>query len=198
MHTSWVFANPSKRNITYSKKKNYRVPEQLKGSQYLAFFGYIRPIASRLLLSVHCGSFTVQVITSTQPTQLKTFTMKSFVCIALFAAIFSVALASPTGSAASGVQEAEAEQNIQGAYDLSRFRKAAYGGGAASILAPPCPKNYLFSCQPNLAPVACAAPAAAPSYGSAGSYSAPIPTYVAPIPAGYAGVGYNPNQYYHY
>ncbi|XP_011214535.2 vitelline membrane protein Vm26Aa [Bactrocera dorsalis] len=121
--------------------------------------------------------------------------MKSFVCIALFAAIFSVALA---GTAVSGVQEAEADQGVQGAYDLTRFRKSAYGGGAAaSIPAPPCPKNYLFSCQPNLAPVACAAPAAAPSYGSAGAYSAPIPTYVAPIPSGYAGVGYNP-QFYQY
>ncbi|XP_011180231.1 vitelline membrane protein Vm26Aa [Zeugodacus cucurbitae] len=127
--------------------------------------------------------------------------MKSFVCIALFAAVFGVALAGPSGSAVAGVQDAEAEQGVQGAYELSRFRKSAYGGGAAaapSIPAPPCPKNYLFSCQPNLAPVACAAPAAAPSYGSAGAYSAPIPTYVAPLPAGYTGVGYNPNQYYQY
>uniref|UniRef100_A0A0K8UFC2 Vitelline membrane protein Vm26Aa n=1 Tax=Bactrocera latifrons TaxID=174628 RepID=A0A0K8UFC2_BACLA len=115
--------------------------------------------------------------------------MKSFVCIAIFAAIFSVALAGPTSNsgaaaAAAAEQEAKAEQNaqavnLQSVYDLTRFRKSAYGGGAAaSIPAPPCPKNYLFSCQPNLAPVACSAPAAAPSYGSAGAYSAPIPTYV--------------------
>ncbi|CAD7000265.1 vitelline membrane protein Vm26Aa [Ceratitis capitata] len=114
--------------------------------------------------------------------------MKSFVCIAIFAAIFSVALAGPTSNAGSAAaaaeQDAKAEQNaqavnLQSAYDLTRFRKSAYGGGAgASIPAPPCPKNYLFSCQPNLAPVACAAPAPAPAYGSAGAYSAPVPTYV--------------------
>ncbi|XP_036328504.1 vitelline membrane protein Vm26Aa-like [Rhagoletis pomonella] len=126
--------------------------------------------------------------------------MKSFVCIALFAALFSVALASPAGNGAAtaSVQETQAEQNQQAAYDLTRFRKSAYGA-APSIPAPPCPKNYLFSCQPNLAPVACAAPAPAPaSYGSAGAYSAPIPAYVAPLPAAYAGMGFNPNQYYQY
>ncbi|KAH8248386.1 hypothetical protein KR032_005605 [Drosophila birchii] len=47
---------------------------------------------------------------------------------------------------------------------------ASYAAPApVSIPAPPCPKNYLFSCQPNLAPVPCSAPA--PSYGSAGAYS---------------------------
>ncbi|EDW76099.1 uncharacterized protein Dwil_GK15281 [Drosophila willistoni] len=45
-----------------------------------------------------------------------------------------------------------------------------------SIPAPPCPKNYLFSCQPNLAPVPCSAPAPA-SYGSAGAYSQYAPVY---------------------
>lgn len=44
-----------------------------------------------------------------------------------------------------------------------------------SIPAPPCPKNYLFSCQPNLAPVPCSAPA--PSYGSAGAYSHYAPVF---------------------
>ncbi|XP_023163942.1 vitelline membrane protein Vm34Ca [Drosophila hydei] len=48
-----------------------------------------------------------------------------------------------------------------------------------SIPAPPCPKNYLFSCQPNLAPVPCSAPAN--SYGSAGAYSQYAPIY-APRP----------------
>ncbi|TDG42726.1 hypothetical protein AWZ03_010832 [Drosophila navojoa] len=48
-----------------------------------------------------------------------------------------------------------------------------------SIPAPPCPKNYLFSCQPNLAPVPCSAPA--PSYGSAGAYTQYAPIY-APRP----------------
>ncbi|KAI8043727.1 vitelline membrane protein Vm34Ca [Drosophila gunungcola] len=52
---------------------------------------------------------------------------------------------------------------------------AAPSYAPASIPAPPCPKNYLFSCQPNLAPVPCSAPA--PSYGSAGAYSQYAPVY---------------------
>ncbi|XP_053960135.1 vitelline membrane protein Vm26Aa-like [Anastrepha ludens] len=91
--------------------------------------------------------------------------MKFFVYITLIAAIFSVVLAGPvsSGSSASADKEAAAEQNAQGVhlqnmFDLSRFRKSAYGGGASSIPAPLCPQNYLISCQPNLAPVACAPP----------------------------------------
>ncbi|XP_017132215.1 vitelline membrane protein Vm34Ca-like [Drosophila elegans] len=52
---------------------------------------------------------------------------------------------------------------------------AAPSYAPSSIPAPPCPKNYLFSCQPNLAPVPCSAPA--PSYGSAGAYSQYAPVY---------------------
>ncbi|EDV31935.1 uncharacterized protein Dana_GF15591 [Drosophila ananassae] len=48
----------------------------------------------------------------------------------------------------------------------------------ASIPSPPCPKNYLFSCQPSLQPVPCSAPA--PSYGSAGAYSQYVPQYAVP------------------
>ncbi|EDW28248.1 GL19046 [Drosophila persimilis] len=46
------------------------------------------------------------------------------------------------------------------------------------IPSPPCPKNYLFSCQPSLQPVPCSAPA--PSYGSAGAYSQYVPQYAVP------------------
>uniref|UniRef100_A4UM16 Vitelline membrane protein Vm32E n=2 Tax=melanogaster subgroup TaxID=32351 RepID=VTU4_DROSN len=42
--------------------------------------------------------------------------------------------------------------------------------------APPCPTNYLFSCQPNLAPAPCAQEA--PAYGSAGAYTEQVPHYV--------------------
>ncbi|XP_075149864.1 vitelline membrane protein Vm32E-like [Haematobia irritans] len=66
-----------------------------------------------------------------------------------------------------------------------------YGAGSApvSIPAPPCPKNYMFSCQPNLAPAPCSQPAA---YASAGSYSENYPVIVNPpfpAPQG-AGAGY--------
>ncbi|XP_017115179.1 vitelline membrane protein Vm26Aa [Drosophila elegans] len=144
--------------------------------------------------------------------------MKSFVCIALVA-FAAAALASPTnvasttGSTGSTVsltaQDGELEGVTgQGFGDLTRLRKSAYGGssggyGGSSIPAPPCPKNYLFSCQPNLAPVPCSAPA--PSYGSAGAYSAPVATYVAPnygLPQHQQqlfGAAYVPQGYgYHY
>ncbi|XP_017859871.1 PREDICTED: vitelline membrane protein Vm26Ab [Drosophila arizonae] len=49
----------------------------------------------------------------------------------------------------------------------------------ASIPAPPCPKNYLFSCQPSLQPVPCSAPA--PAYGNAGAYSQYVPQYAVPF-----------------
>ncbi|KAH8298124.1 hypothetical protein KR018_007103 [Drosophila ironensis] len=119
--------------------------------------------------------------------------MKSFVCIAIVA-FAAAALASPTNVASATTggatvsltsQDTEGVEGVtgQGYGDLTRLRKSAYGAsaggyGGSSIQAPPCPKNYLFSCQPNLAPVPCSAPA--PSYGSAGAYSSPVATYVAP------------------
>lgn len=146
--------------------------------------------------------------------------MKTFVClISIALAISFVAASSSSTSSSSSVvsntnQDAEGEaqpaNTAQPNNDYNRFRKAAYGGGgasggygAASIPAPPCPKNYLFSCQPNLAPVPCAAPAA--SYGSSGAYSAPVPTYVSPlgnnygIPQTYGNFAPQPySQFYSY
>ncbi|XP_064553644.1 vitelline membrane protein Vm26Ab [Drosophila montana] len=55
---------------------------------------------------------------------------------------------------------------------------AAYSAPAA-VPSPPCPKNYLFSCQPSLQPVPCSAPA--PTYGSAGAYSQYVPQYTVPF-----------------
>ncbi|XP_075152195.1 uncharacterized protein LOC142226195 [Haematobia irritans] len=52
-----------------------------------------------------------------------------------------------------------------------------------TIPAPPCPKNYLFSCQPTLTPAPCSSPvaaAAAGGYGSAASYSHNYPIYAIP------------------
>nr|XP_032293493.1 vitelline membrane protein Vm32E [Drosophila virilis] len=50
---------------------------------------------------------------------------------------------------------------------------SSYQPGVAS---PPCPRNYLFSCQPQLVPVPCSASAA--SCGSAGAYTEQVPSYV--------------------
>lgn len=56
----------------------------------------------------------------------------------------------------------------------------AYNAPAApaplTIPAPPCPKNYLFSCQPSLTPAPCAQAA----YGGAGAYSHNYPVYAQP------------------
>lgn len=64
---------------------------------------------------------------------------------------------------------------------------SAGGYGGSSIPSPPCPKNYLFSCQPSLAPAPCALPAA----GSVGAYSENIPT-ILNAPQHYHGL---PQQY---
>ncbi|TDG47228.1 hypothetical protein AWZ03_006359 [Drosophila navojoa] len=119
--------------------------------------------------------------------------MKFFVCFALIAIVGS-ALASPTGSSSASVNNQESESDNQGYGDLTRLRKSAYGGGssggAASVPAPPCPRNYLFSCQPNLAPVPCSAPSQ--GYGSAGAYSSPVASYLDP---NYAVPQYQQNLY---
>ncbi|XP_005189229.2 vitelline membrane protein Vm26Aa-like [Musca domestica] len=62
------------------------------------------------------------------------------------------------------------------------------GGGGLTLPAPPCPKNYLFSCQPNLAPAPCSssgAYGAGGGYGSAGAYSENYPTVVSAPYAAY-------------
>ncbi|KAM7359473.1 vitelline membrane protein Vm26Aa-like [Cochliomyia hominivorax] len=144
--------------------------------------------------------------------------MKVFICVVLFAALAAAASVNPSASSSTSnlnsqaKQELETEsqqplQTLQLNSDYNRYRKSAYGGGS-SIPAPPCPKNYLFSCQPNLAPVPCAAPAAgfgSAGFGSAGAYTAPIPTYVAPLgnnyglPQSYGGlVPQTLNQLYGY
>ncbi|XP_034472660.1 vitelline membrane protein Vm26Ab [Drosophila innubila] len=56
---------------------------------------------------------------------------------------------------------------------------AAPAYSPAPVPSPPCPKNYMFSCQPSLQPVPCSAPA--PSYGSSGAYSHYAPQYAVPI-----------------
>ncbi|KAH8236163.1 hypothetical protein KR032_000238, partial [Drosophila birchii] len=65
------------------------------------------------------------------------------------------------------------------AYSAPAAPAAPAYSAPASIPSPPCPKNYLFSCQPSLQPVPCSAPA--PSYGSAGAYSQYVPQYAVPF-----------------
>lgn len=64
------------------------------------------------------------------------------------------------------------------AYSAPAPAAPAYSAPAA-VPSPPCPKNYLFSCQPSLQPVPCSAPAQ--SYGSSGAYSQYVPQYAVPI-----------------
>ncbi|XP_017098883.2 vitelline membrane protein Vm26Ab [Drosophila bipectinata] len=64
------------------------------------------------------------------------------------------------------------------AYSAAPAPAAPAYSAPASIPSPPCPKNYLFSCQPSLQPVPCSAPAL--SYGSAGAYSQYVPQYAVP------------------
>ncbi|CAD6996938.1 unnamed protein product [Ceratitis capitata] len=49
----------------------------------------------------------------------------------------------------------------------------------STISALPCPRNYIFSCQPALTPAPCSAPAPASSYSAPlqGAYSSNIPQY---------------------
>ncbi|XP_055914903.1 vitelline membrane protein Vm26Aa-like [Eupeodes corollae] len=105
--------------------------------------------------------------------------MQSFIVFALFV---SVATAASLGSSQQGVPQnilhtLTEESNMNGfaaPSDLARSKKSAYGAPAPSYSAPPCPKNYLFSCQPSVAPVPCA------PGGYAGAYSVPVPTYALP------------------
>ncbi|XP_075149865.1 vitelline membrane protein Vm32E-like [Haematobia irritans] len=56
-----------------------------------------------------------------------------------------------------------------------------YASAPVLVQAPPCPKNYIFSCQPQLRPLPCAsAQAASGGYGNAGSYSNQLPIYALP------------------
>ncbi|XP_055848539.1 vitelline membrane protein Vm32E-like [Episyrphus balteatus] len=88
--------------------------------------------------------------------------MKFFAALIAFAAVACVVLADKTD---------KKEGMVASSYGAPAA--PSYGGGA-SYSAPPCPKNYLFSCQPNLAPVPCAAG------GYAGAYSEQVPQYLLP------------------
>ncbi|XP_055853013.1 vitelline membrane protein Vm26Aa-like [Episyrphus balteatus] len=106
--------------------------------------------------------------------------MQSFIVFTLLVAVATAASVGPAPQAQNIMHTISEESNINPAAapaELARLKKSAYGGGApASYSAPPCPKNYLFSCQPNVAPVPCA-----PSGGGyAGAYSVPVPTYALP------------------
>ncbi|KAH8292845.1 hypothetical protein KR054_012377 [Drosophila jambulina] len=102
--------------------------------------------------------------------------MKCIAIIATVACLLAVAAANKEKMLGSSYGAAPAAYSAPAPAAYSAPAPAPYSAPApASIPAPPCPKNYLFSCQPNLAPVPCSAPA--PSYGSAGAYSQYAPVY---------------------
>ncbi|KAH8342738.1 hypothetical protein KR084_004704 [Drosophila pseudotakahashii] len=97
------------------------------------------------------------------------------------AASYAAAPAAPTYStpaAPSYSAPAAPSYSAPAAPSYSAPAAPAYSA-PSSIPSPPCPKNYLFSCQPSLQPVPCSAPA--PSYGSAGAYSQYVPQYAVPF-----------------
>lgn len=85
---------------------------------------------------------------------------------------FIVVLAVAMFVAVSAIENTSFDADME----LIRTRKSAAPSYTSSYSAPPCPKNYLFSCQPHLQPVPCSAS----SYGSAGAYSQYAPTYAIP------------------
>ena len=102
--------------------------------------------------------------------------MKScaFVVIALCLAIIVLADDTQVGSPYSG----NGNKAGYGNYGPGNSN-APVPPGSESIPAPPCPKNYLFSCQPSLQPAPCA-PAA--SFGGAGAFSQNYPVYAMQVP----------------
>ncbi|XP_055914858.1 vitelline membrane protein Vm26Aa-like [Eupeodes corollae] len=121
--------------------------------------------------------------------------MQSFICfISIAAALIAVtSSASVAGYLNEPVPEnilesLVAASQLKAPEELVRWKKSAYGG--AQLQAPPCPKNYLFSCQSSVAPVPCAAPPAPapakPSY--AGAYSMQVPRYTYPQEAYNQGI----------
>lgn len=72
----------------------------------------------------------------------------------------------------------EVEPSALALQENLRAKKSAYGGSSYS--APPCPKNYLFSCQPAVQPVGCSPSYGGSSYGSSGAYTENWPQYALP------------------
>lgn len=68
------------------------------------------------------------------------------------------------------------------------------GNDSPSISTPPCPKNYLLSCQPNLVPAPCAPAPGGGSQGPIGAYSEYLPRFV-DAPKVYQGL---PQNLFHY
>lgn len=145
--------------------------------------------------------------------------MKTIVCLGLLATILGAAMANPTNQQLNAESKSVKADSTDS--DLTRLRKSTFNGGdnpnqsppSSGVPAPPCPKNYMFSCQPNLVPVPCSA---APSrswpmtpHGFAhfpshlqGAYSSYEPTYVAPYgynnAASQAYNGFAPQSLNHY
>ncbi|KAL5277443.1 hypothetical protein ACFFRR_002591 [Megaselia abdita] len=98
-------------------------------------------------------------------------------------AILFVAIVAECYSAAinTNVETAAVEQGERAKKSASYgAAPAAPSYGGSSYSAPPCPKNYLFSCQPALQPVGCSQSYGGSYGGSAGAYSENMPQYVFP------------------
>ncbi|XP_055853014.1 vitelline membrane protein Vm26Aa-like [Episyrphus balteatus] len=87
--------------------------------------------------------------------------MKFFACLIALAAIATIVMAD--------MKPTDKKDGLLGSH--------YGGGGGSSYSAPPCPKSYLFSCQPSLAPVPCAAGGGG---GYSGAYSQYVPQYALP------------------
>ncbi|XP_030377470.1 vitelline membrane protein Vm26Ab [Scaptodrosophila lebanonensis] len=95
------------------------------------------------------------------------------------------AYSAPQAAPAYSAPAAPAPAPAYSAPAAPQYSAPAAPAAPATYPAPPCAKSYLFSCQPSLAPVPCAAPPApapapAASYGSAGAYSQYAPQYAVP------------------
>ncbi|XP_075152196.1 uncharacterized protein LOC142226196 [Haematobia irritans] len=83
------------------------------------------------------------------------------------------------GSAPSSYGSGAAAAGGASSYGAPAAPAAPVYSAPVSVPAPPCPKNYLFSCQPSLTPAPCAQMAAYGG-GNTGAYSHQHPVYAPP------------------
>lgn len=111
---------------------------------------------------------------------MKLFVVAAFLAVALVSADDSKAKSASYGgsSYAAPAPSYSAPSYSAPSYSAPSYSAPSYSAPSysSSYSAPPCPKNYIFSCGPSVQPVPCAAS----SYGSSGAYSENMPQYAAP------------------